>query len=365
FLQGNSLTGVLFLVAMFIGNVEMTIAMIVSVIVASLAAIISKLPYDNTLNGLYGFNAALIGCAMIFYFEQNYAVVIAYIIGSVISTFFMHLFLWQGLPAYTFPFIAVSWVLKVILEKAHLAVSKSPGPTIDYYSLDIFMVPSHGFGEVMFQGDAISGILMIVGIFISSPSGAMFGAIGSMVGVVATQLYHPSASISDINAGLYSFNAVLSGIASSNGADTNAIDGLYMIITVSIATIFYIFLGVNHKFTTFTFPFVTSMWALAIWKRLVLSRMIPFIYKKYLRHHMERLQFVPKPHHHNHISKQLKQQQLQQQRQFSDKYDDITIIDNEHQYAIEIIEITNSVMKNNKDIGHLDNYHNNPQLPHR
>eukprot|EP01132_Coremiostelium_polycephalum_P008370 gene8370-10283_t len=262
---------------MFYGNAEMTYTMIICVIVASLTAVFSRLPNRNIMDGLYGFNAALIGCAMIFYFHVNAVVVVAYLLGSVVSTFFMHLFLFTKMPAYTFPFIAITWVLKAVLEHADLADSRAPGPTNDYRSLYYIEVPAHAFGQVMFQGDAISGILMIVGIFISSPMGSLYGIVGSYISTIYTQLYKPSADLITINAGLYSFNAVLSGIASSGD---KPIDGLYMLVTVGVATIFYIFL-VSKNFTALTFPFVASLWLLQIWKRLILGFILPKIQKRY------------------------------------------------------------------------------------
>ncbi|EFA85875.1 urea transport protein Utp [Heterostelium album PN500] len=117
------------------------------------------------------------------------------------------------------------------------------------------------------ESNAITGIFFLVAMFYGNPE---------MTYIMIVAVVISNAELAVINAGLFSFNAVLSGIAS---AGNDVADGLYMLVTVGVATIFYIFLA-SKNFTTLTFPFVTSMWALAIWKRLILGQLVPKIPKK-------------------------------------------------------------------------------------
>ncbi|EGG14917.1 urea transport protein [Cavenderia fasciculata] len=258
------MTGIIFCIAMFYGNAEMAYTMIICTIVSSATAVLLQLNQDHIDNGLYGFNSALIGCAMIFYFGLNAAVVLAYIIGSIASTLLMHLFLLFDIRAYTFPFIAITWLLKLILQSNGidgfpLAKSRLPGPTIDYNGFDYvgngLVIPSHAFGQVLFQGDFISGLLMIIAIFINSPIQSLYGIIATHLSVIIINLYYPNTDdkiiISTLNGGLYSFNAVLSGIASSGNGPFYLIK---MTITVIISTTFFLHLKLQN-FTTLTFPF--------------------------------------------------------------------------------------------------------------
>ncbi|EGC33383.1 hypothetical protein DICPUDRAFT_20609, partial [Dictyostelium purpureum] len=264
FLQANCITGVFFLVAMFYENWRLGLVAVICTIISTLTATLARFKEENIMDGLYGFNAALIGCALVFYFEFNFLVVVFFVIGSILSTFVMEVFLRNKLPSYTFPFIGVTWVLLVIMRNERVPVfEKAPSSIIDYTVLDDYSMPCHSYGQVIFLGDAISGLLVLVGCYISTPIGTIYGIVSTIISQGISVYF--GAPLSAIHAGLYGFNAVLVGVA-LGGKKT--IDGLYVLIALIISSCFYVMV-VEHNFTGLTFPFVLGSWFIRLVKYIV------------------------------------------------------------------------------------------------
>ena len=68
-----------------------------------------------------------------------------------------------------------------------------------------------GIGQVMFQNNALSGIIMLIGIICNSWQLAILAVAGTVVGTIAASLLNYDKE--DIRAGLYGFNGTLVGIA--------------------------------------------------------------------------------------------------------------------------------------------------------
>ncbi|KAN0027152.1 hypothetical protein ACTFIU_009837 [Dictyostelium citrinum] len=259
-LASNGYTGLFFLVGLYYENPIMATVALSCTIISTLTAIIFKFKKENIMEGLYGFNSSLIGCAMVFYLELNVYVIIGLIIGSIVSTLIMEFFLRNNLPAYTFPFIFTTWVLLWILRVPGITNAKPPSDTVDYQVLIDYAMPAHSFGQVLFLGDCISGLLVLIGVYIWSPIASLYGIISTIVSAGISNYFinvsGSAVSIDRIHAGLYGFNAVLCGIAQSG---KKPIDGIYVLISLIISTTFYIML-IQNNFTSLTFPFVLSMW---------------------------------------------------------------------------------------------------------
>ncbi|KAM9965831.1 hypothetical protein ACTFIR_006006 [Dictyostelium discoideum] len=268
-LASNGYTGSLFLVGLYYENPIMATVALSCTIISTLTAVILKFNKENIMEGLYGFNSSLIGCAMVFYLELNIYVIIGFIMGSIVSTLLMEFFLRNNLPAYTFPFIFTTWILLWILRIPGITNAKPPSDIIDYQVLIDYSMPAHSFGQVLFLGDCISGLLVLIGVYIWSPIASLYGIISTLISAGISNYFlnisGSEVSIDRIHAGLYGFNAVLCGIAQSG---KKPIDGIYVLISLIISTTFYIML-VQNNFTSLTFPFVLSMWFCCILKFII------------------------------------------------------------------------------------------------
>ncbi|QQU05107.1 urea transporter [Myroides odoratus] len=261
-LQANTLTGILFLAAIYYDSTDMALAASLSNVVAILTAKLLKYDEQEIEDGLYGFNPCLIAIALMFYFQPSLWVYLLMIASSIASTILMHWAMKRELPAYTFPFIIFTWISLFILSIPDLAIRSVPEHFVDIQELDDFLIQGHAFGQVLFQGSFVAGVVFFLGVFISRPIQALYGFVAVIVSVYISHSNHASNAL--INEGVFSFNAVLCGIAMG---EDKVRAGMYVLISVIISTYFDIFM-IQYGWTTLTFPFVFAMWVMYPIKRL-------------------------------------------------------------------------------------------------
>lgn len=262
-LQSNYWTGILFLAAICYDSLWMGVAALLSNIVGVLTAKILKFDKANIEDGLYGFNATLVGVALVFYFQFNIWVAVAIVIGSAVSTILMEIALRKKFPAFTFPFILVTWILLFLLSIPNLALPTVSEHFVDITALEDFWIEGHAFGQVIFQGSVIAGLIFMIAVFINSPISALYGFVASVISMAISHHFHEP--IDQVSAGIFSFNAVLCGIACSG---LKPRDGVYVLIAVIFSTLIDMWM-IHHGWTTLTFPFVLSMWIILIIKKYV------------------------------------------------------------------------------------------------
>src|SRR5262245_61666464 len=87
--QNNPITGLLFLVGIFINSYEYGLSALLGLVVATLAAYL--LGADRTLirNGLFGFNGVLTGIALSVFLQWDWHVAVYIILGAIVSTIVM------------------------------------------------------------------------------------------------------------------------------------------------------------------------------------------------------------------------------------------------------------------------------------
>lgn len=251
-LQQNMVTGFLFLVGIFMGSFEMGVAAILSVATGIITAKLLKYDKEETEAGLYGFSPALVGVALILNYEPTAVVWLAIIIGSAIAAMIQHFFIIRSLPAYTFPFVLVTWIILFVfnnlyvLEPSHLLNSASVPFEVEY------MFGFRGVGQVIFQGDLIVGIMFVIAIVINHPIAAAYALTGSILsGVAALMLQLPSQSVF---LGLFSYNAALCAIVFAGEKIRNIILAL---ISVTLSLLIAIMMH-KYNLTQLTFPFVAA-----------------------------------------------------------------------------------------------------------
>lgn len=253
-LQENGFTGLLFLLAIYYDSTDMVLAASLSNVVAILTAKVLKYKRENIEKGLYGFNACLIGVALTFYFQQSLALCILIIVASIISTIIMEWAIKRELPAYTFPFVLLTWISLLTMSFFSVAIKIESNHSIDSVELDDFLIQGHAFGQVIFQGSFFAGVIFFLGVFINRPLQALYGFVAVIISVYISHSSHASNAL--ITEGVFSFNAVLCGIAMG---EDKVRAGIYVLISVIIATYFDIYL-INQGWLTLTFPFVFAMW---------------------------------------------------------------------------------------------------------
>jgi len=260
FLLNNVTTGILFLVGIFYNSWIMGIGAIIGVFVGTFTALLLKYDKNDIEQGLYGYNSALVGLAIVYFFGFNIPSVIALFLGSILSSMMRKVMSTWKLPPYTAPFIISTWIVMFFIVTFKI-VPLQAAPLSNASNLEIIPAVSKGIGQVMFQENIISGIIVFVGILVISRISALYALLGSSLGVIVSSAF--SFPLNMINIGLFGFNAVLCGIAFSDKKWN------YVILAAasSVVSVFITYGIMNLGIITLTAPFVISTWIILLLKK--------------------------------------------------------------------------------------------------
>lgn len=267
FLLNNVITGILFLAGAFYSSWRMGVGAVIGVLVGTFTALLLKYNRDDINQGLYGYNSTLVCLAIFYFFGFTVPSIIAAFLGSVLSVFITNVMRskWK-LPPFTAPFIVSAWVVMAVLLTFQIVpLQISPLPNAS--KLEIIPALSDGVGQVMFLEDVISGIILFIGILVSSRVSALYALLGTGIGVVVA--FACSFPLGMMNVGLFGFNGVLCGIAFSNKKWSSLI-----LATASIvASVFVMYRMTNFGIITLTSPFVISTWLVLLLSNALRDRL--------------------------------------------------------------------------------------------
>lgn len=254
-LQRNAAAGALFAFGIALNSLTMAAAALLGSSVGTVLARLGKFPPSEIEDGLYGFNGALVAIAAMLFYAPSVVGVLAGTIGVLLSTIVMRIMHKYSLAPFTFPFIVVTWAALFLLPPAGGAASRT---------FVTGVMPVDGFcqalGQVMFQANSLTGLVFLVALLVSSKRSALFAVAGAVAGVIAGIAAGWPAD--QVAAGIYGYNAVLTGIAASlvGGTALPVIGTLLLSIAITKAMLV-------TGLPALTFPFVLSMWVMSAWRR--------------------------------------------------------------------------------------------------
>ena len=230
--QNNPLTGLLFIVgigygAFVAGMPAVFIGSIVGLLVSTITAYLLNVDEDSLRIGLFGYNGILVGAALPTFLTADPLLWVYIVIGSAVSTIaFMaiaNVFKTWGVAALTFPFVLVTWFLLLAAYAfadvpiasmgppaipQDIATTAATIPTDAQFWLDSIL---KGVAQVFLIGNAITGVIFLIALAVSSLWAAAFAALGAIVAVLVAVLF--GADSGTIQAGLFGFSPVLTAIA--------------------------------------------------------------------------------------------------------------------------------------------------------
>jgi len=258
--QNNALSGLLILAGISYNSCLLGLAVILGTLISTATAQLLRYPAGEIKDGIYGFNGALVGVAIWFFFGFSIVTTIALIAGAVFSSILMY-GMKKLVPPFTAPFVFITWLLILFL----LFVLKLPlvAPSLlEDYSLDLFTALAKGFSQVWFQDNAVTGIFFLVALAVNSRTSALYALYGSALGsLIAILLAEP---VSMINTGLFGYNAILCGIALG---DRKLSSFLWATLAIALSVILNIGIG-SLGFITLTSAFVFATWLVISLQRL-------------------------------------------------------------------------------------------------
>ncbi len=264
FLQENPYSGILFLIGIAVGSPILTISTILATVCGTLSAELLKYNKHEIESGLYGFNTALIGVALMLFLKPIFMTWILIIISSIIATFIQYYLLSKKLPLFTFTFVIITWLIIFFVNHFYIEllnqkefISQS-ATTFNFTSL------IKGFGQVIFQDNLISSCLFILGILINSPLAVIYGGVGAILSGFLAYLF--KMPLESINNGLFSYNAVLCAIVFAN----TELKNMFWALCSILLSLFLVLVMTHFQLMQLTFPFVLSSFIMvSIKKRLV------------------------------------------------------------------------------------------------
>lgn len=221
--QPGHWTGLIFLVALFVGGWQFGAFGLLGCVAATLTAWSFGVPWERVSAGLEGFSGTLVGVGLVLYLGASWVtllVVIGAAIGaSMVNSALNVLLKPYGLPALTAPFCVVTLLMLIAAPSFHRVWVRHPhnvAPSVAHPGTavswtDLWHGFFNGFGQVFFQDKWYVGLIFLVGLAVSSRTVAAVACAASLIGLLMG--WWLGAQAADLGAGLYGYNSVLAGIA--------------------------------------------------------------------------------------------------------------------------------------------------------
>lgn len=202
--------------------------------------------------GLFSYNGILLGLLLSLYFPWSALLPPLIIACGGLSAMLTRQWLkgvrdHQGLPAYTAPFVGLSWLLLGFAAPPQL-----PAPLIELNTLTLLAAELKAFGQVMFLDHPMAGALIAAGLLIADRRAFLWALLGSAAGLGFALLHH---DISSALQGLSGYNPLLAALAFSPQRRQPWLPLLGILLAVLLTP------GFNALgLATLTAPFILACW---------------------------------------------------------------------------------------------------------
>lgn len=251
--QDSPWTGAFFLTGIALASPLMAAGAAIGVITGTLVAYLLRYDRQEIRDGLYGFNAGLVGIALLFRFQPYALNFLILIVGAAASTLVTRE-MRRRVPfaTYTTPFIITTWVAFFVALECQIPPVVQPSAP---ETLDVSQAVVEGISEVMFQANMVTGMLFIVGILLNSWKGALVAVGGSLLGMLVGVSHHDP--VAQLSLGIYGYNASLAAMAMTLYRRSLLLPLVAAFISVPITENFLPLTGL----APLTAPFVLASWA--------------------------------------------------------------------------------------------------------
>lgn len=256
-LQENKLTGLIFLIGVFIGSIEMGIALIFSTVIGTATAIFLNFSSANISRGIYGFSAALVGAGLLTFLQDHWLTWFLMLIGAITAPILQEFASKRKIPIFTLPFVLILWSLLFLAKKFEIPEAVTAHIVIPENESYLYFI--RGFGQVIFQYKLIPGILFFLGLFISNRIAAITALVMSILAGGMIYLYGLiaipfGADLNRLSLGLFSFNAVLTAIVFAGPTLKHWLWSFFSVSISLVITLIFLYMG----WMQLTFPFVVA-----------------------------------------------------------------------------------------------------------
>lgn len=281
-LQNNSYAGLIFLAGIFYNSTLLGWAVLLGTMASTATAVLLGVDRSRIRAGLFGFNGALVAIALLYFLEPNLLACAYVVLAAACTTILMAALLnvlgtWK-IPALTAPFVVTTLLFVLACARFGRLHSTELLPTAGLpraASVDGIVTAStlieglfNGVAQVFFQGNAITGLIFIVGLLVSSRRAGGVALLGSLAGMLVA--WGMGAAEPAIRSGAFGFNCVLTAIALGGGLFVwNAASAAYGILAVVTTAV--VFAAMSAALEPLGMPALTAPFVLVVWLFLLAS----------------------------------------------------------------------------------------------
>jgi urea transporter len=281
-LQNNPLTGALFLAAIAwgafaAGAPEVLFGGLLALLTSTFTAMWLRVDPEALRDGLYGYNAVLVGLALPTFLQASPMLWACVVLGgavSVVATLATaNLIRTWHLSALTFPFVIVTWTLLL----AAFAFAGVGGAAPPYAGEVVALDPAASnpldlaafaagvllsISQVFLKASVVSALLFVIALAVNSVPAALFAFGGAVLAVISAHLLGAESDL--VSAGLLGFSPVLTAITvgtvfyrpSARVAAYAALATVFTVVVQAAMNVAFAPLGVP----ALTAPFVLTAW---------------------------------------------------------------------------------------------------------
>lgn len=255
FLLSNPVIGLIMMMTLALFSSNLLVGCLLGALVGVITASVVELDKSKIDLGLFGYNPALLGMAILAFYEFNLTACIVIVLASIFTTLITSkasTILGPKIPPYTSPYILTAWL--VILSGSYLNLI----PVSTITSLEVTAIEPFtffkGLGQVLFLDSALASVLCLIAIMIHSFKMAVWAIFASALSVIfALSLGLDQVAIEQ---GMYSYNAVLVCIVLVEKCKSRL-----MIITIGTC----LSVLITHAFSLLSLPALTAPFVLSVW----------------------------------------------------------------------------------------------------
>ena len=233
---GNAVTGFIFLAAFYINDVMAGLAVTLGAVSSTVAASALRYPRSDIDAGLYGFNGTLAAACLWAFLGHAPQLWLYIVLASMLSSVVFAIMtkapasrFTLRVPPATAPFVLICWIFILVIPMIDhafdtgldlrtadpdLSIPASSGSTYDAGRVSPGIWPAlliKGVSQIFFADSFAVGMLILIGVAITSPRGALLLAGGAFSGSLVATLLGADQHATEI--GLYGFNAGLVSVA--------------------------------------------------------------------------------------------------------------------------------------------------------
>lgn len=278
--QGNTMTGLFFLLGILWGAIaegrpSVMIGALVGLTTSTLTGYLLNQPANDGKEGLWGFNGILVGCAFPTFLGNTpqmwFALILCATLTTWVRTGFNNVMAPWKTNSFTFPFVFCTWIFLLasrMLQGMPPESLSAPELTqhwdahVELSLGTILIYWLKGISQVFLINSWVTGILFLIGLYLSNKWAALWASIGSMVSLLTVLYFHGAGN--DIVNGLYGFSPVLTAIAlGCTFYRPNLRTAIWALLGVLVTV--FIQAGMDILMLPFGIPTLTAPFCIATW----------------------------------------------------------------------------------------------------